>query len=186
MSHRALRIVAAVLAFVGVAWIVVMSTVIGVLLLLAAAGCFARTLAGQPGASAIWTESRVLAAGFVGIVAALTLTLIVPKVSLRAGEVSRLEAKIAETKHTLESIEYDANGNVVGDDRTRFNRAIARAKDLPGSLQTARTNLHVEIAITAGATLVLLACGLVIARTARRRRAGAPRTPSGVPTPVRP
>lgn len=174
MSTTTLRIFAGALALVALVWILVMGkAILGVLILLAAGGILARSMvAAAPGAPPFWTQSSVLAAGFFGIVAVLTLALFLPEVHRRAGDLERMEEKLVETKTTLESIRFDADGNVPDAERARFESAMSRAKYLPGNLETARDNFQLEIAISCGAALVLVGCGLVIARARRRRTAG--------------
>lgn len=172
MSNRSLRIVSATLALVAVAWILVMSkAIVGVLLLLAAAGFFVRSLAAAaPGAPPLWMQSSVLASSFFGVVAALVLALFVPELPRHATDLRQQEGELVETMQTLESIRYDAHGNVPDDERRRYESAMSKAKYLPENVATVREALVLESAISGAAALILFACGLVIVRAARRRR----------------
>jgi membrane protein implicated in regulation of membrane protease activity len=170
MSIRALRIIAASLTLLGVGWILVMGNVIGMLLLLAAAGFFVRSMAGSAaGAPPFWMQSSVLAAGFFGLVAVLVLALHLPEVHGHSRDLQRLEADLVETKSALESIRFDANGNVPDAERSRFETAMSRAKHLPTNLKATRDSLRLRLAISGGATLLLVGCAVVIARARRRR-----------------
>jgi len=173
-NQRTPLIVSIVFGLLGLAWVLVMGKlIIGALFFLAAAGAFVRfKAAANPGMNAFWTKPRVLVAGFFGIIAALLLTAFVPRIGESMHDVTMFEGELAKTQRTLETMDYDANGNVSADRRFEFEMAISSSKYLPSNLRTARENLTVSVAMSGIALLVLAGCGLVIGFAAKRRERG--------------
>lgn len=165
-NKKSLLAVSFVLAFVGLAWIVVMGKVIlGALLFLASAGVFVRANAGT--GDRIWTRPRVLVAGFVGVIALLTLIGVAPHVTESVREIERTNARLASVTTTLATMEYDSKGDVPKARRGEYERAMTDAKYLPEEISSARENLFIGLGLCGGATLALAICALVIGRTKR-------------------
>lgn len=166
-NKKSLVVVSIVLAVAALAWIIVMGKVImGALLFLASAGVFVRANA-TAGDNRLWTRPRVLVAGFVAVVAALTLIGVAPRVSESMRDLERSSARLVSVTKTIETMEYDAEGNVPTARRSEFEIALSESKYLPEEISSARENLLIAIGLCGGSTLALACCALVIGRARR-------------------
>ena len=139
--------------------------------ILVAAALFVRSAAtSSDGAGIPWQRPQVLAAIVVAVLGALVLAGAVPGTVDRYRDLKGQEDRLVQTQALIASAKYDARGDVSNMSPSDFSMALAEAKYAPQSIRSARSNVLIGFAMSGGATLVLLACGIVIVRAVRKDR----------------